>query len=215
MNAAHRRIRLRTSVICACACAVIAIPAAADLNPGDVPRDGRSCIGMAALAPLAGIEDPAAGAARTPATVDKQPADRREARFRPMTRRELRTTLRALEPVRRSDGEWTIRAATSRTEVDYDRMRVVYTDAIGLLTYLQAEEALTLLSELPGSDPELEARVQVSFDRLGDCLEGRFEPWGGEEAVAELLDIVDSVRPRLESLIIKQLERRRGPKAPR
>lgn len=218
MNAAHRPTRLRAVLLRACACIVVAGPVtAAGPASGDVAPNGLSCISIAALAPLAGIEDPAAGTAQTKAPPDrtKQAAERRRERYRPMTRRELRTTLRALDPIRQKDGEWTIRAATSRVEVNYERMQVVYTDAIGLLTYLQAEDALAQLAELPGSDPQLQMHVEASFDRLGDCLQGRFEPWGGEETVVDMLDMIDEVRPRLNALIIKQLERRGGPVEPR
>lgn len=218
MNATDCPSRPRALLLGACACAALALPAtAAEPAPSEPVRTGIGCIDTSALLPMAGVEDAAGGAAqtRTPPARSKQSIERRRERLRPMTRRELRSTIRALEPIQMRSGEWTIRAATSRDEVDYDRMKVVYTDAIGLLTFLQAEDALIRLSELPGSDPQLIEQMEGSFDLLGDCLQGRFEPWGGEETMAEMLGMVDDLRPRLESLIIKQLERRGAPEDPR
>ena len=208
MNAAHFLTYLRGILLSLCACAVAA---ASDSATGDSVRDGVHCISAPHFTLLAGIDQHTTGSAQrdAKAAAEREAPETRRQRLRPMTRRELRTTLGALEPIRQRDGTWTIRAATSRTEVDFERMQVVYTDAVGLLTFVQADEALVRLSELPGSDPQLEAQVTASFDRLGDCLQGRFEPWGGDETVAEMLDMIDDVRPRLESLIIKQLERRR------
>ena len=127
--------------------------------------------------------------------------------LRPANEKEIRSMIRAMEPVKLkgSDG-WALRAVVEGDKLNFDRVGVVLSDAITMLTIVQGKEALNRFKKVPGIGKEDLAFMEQGFKAIQFCVEARYKEWGGEPAYMESIKLVEKLRPELESLILKNIE---------
>lgn len=180
--------------------------------------DGHGCVQVAAL-------DALTAQATLPAKKGEIVRPIREPEkdlLRPMTEQEMRQLIRALQPVKLEKGEgWAIRAAVEGSELSFDRIGVLLSDAMAHLADLQSREVLDRLRGAPGISQGEFRWMERAFQALHDCGEARYQGWGEEKAFFESMKIVDTLRPELETTILEGLRRGmfspsgHGPREPR
>ena len=127
--------------------------------------------------------------------------------LRPAKEKEIRSMIRAMEPVRLKGGDgWTLRAVAKGDKLNLDRMGVILSDALTMLAIIQGKEVLNRFKKIPGVGKEELVFMEQGYKSLQFCAETRFEEWGGEPAYLESIRIVEILRPELESLLLKNIE---------
>ena len=123
----------------------------------------------------------------------------------PMTKKEMRLLIHALEPVRlKKGGGWAIRAVVEGSKLHPARMRVLFDDTIAILADLHGNEVLGRLKQNPGiNNNKVVGWMEKAVNAIHWCAEGKFADRGKELAFAESVKVVEEFRPDLERLLVR------------
>ncbi len=131
----------------------------------------------------------------------RPPLSREELR-RPMTEKELRQLILALEPIEKEKGKGLApRAFVEGTALGLERLSVLLGIVTALLADLHAAEALERLRNTTGVEAEALAWAEKFAAAIHACVEAQFAALGGAQAYARALDLVKQHRVGLESAL--------------
>jgi len=124
-----------------------------------------------------------------------------DAMQRPMTEQELLRIDRYLSPISQA-GKTKAPADLSRSGLSSERLGVVLLDSTAILARADLRTTLDQWRRIPGFSRQTIAWGEAVLGGLTDCINSRYEEFGGQPTIQSMEALVLRLRPVLDNLIV-------------